>query len=268
MTQSSSVAANTRADPSCEPVGGSDHAGPEVPQAQVSPNAGRRVLDGAFEVLFVLAAAEDGLGLTALAHAAELPKTSAFRLAEQLVTLGAVQRVDHRYYIGARIRQMGQRWQPDPLLRRAAQAPVHTLAVQSGAVASLRILYEDQLRTICATVRHGHTCIPQPADPESAARTATGRVLYATRPVGFDALPGCWTATEWRRLRKCIRDLHATVVDHHDVFPGVCCVSAPVWWPNGTCAGAVTALLQASNPTPMIRDLVLCAARRIEAGLR
>ena len=114
--------------------------------------AGRGVLDGAFAVLGALARADDGLGLTALARASGLAKTSAHRLAEQLITLGAVQCVEHRYYIGPQMFRIGQRWQPDPLLRRFAQAPVHTLAMQSRAIASLRILHEDRLRYICAAV--------------------------------------------------------------------------------------------------------------------
>src|SRR5579859_6412293 len=60
---------------------------------------GRGVLDGAFAVLEALANAPDGLGLTALARASGLAKTSAHRLAEQLVSLGAVQCVEYRYYV-------------------------------------------------------------------------------------------------------------------------------------------------------------------------
>jgi hypothetical protein len=52
-----------------------------------------------------------------------------------------------------------QRWQPDPLLRRFAHAPVHTLAVQSHAMASLRILHEHRLRYACAAVPHGHASV-------------------------------------------------------------------------------------------------------------
>jgi IclR family acetate operon transcriptional repressor len=205
--------------------------------------------------------------LTALAGASGLAKTSAYRLAEQLVALGGVHRVNHRYYIGERIERIGQRWQPNPVLRQAAQAPVHTLAVLSRATASLRILHEDRLRVICATAPHGHAYMPNPADRESTARTATGRVLYAT--AGTDvAVPGCWTPRQWRQLRESIRDVHATVVDRQEAFPGICCVSAPVWWPNGTCAGAVTALLHAANPTPNLRDLVVCSARSIGARLQ
>ncbi len=232
------------------------------------PAAGRGVLDGAFAVLEALAHTENGLGLTTLAHASGLAKTSAYRLAQQLVDLGAVQRVDGHYYIGPRIARIGQRWQPDPVLRRAAQTPVHTLAVQSGAMASLRILHEDRLRVICTTAPHGHAYLPTPADRESTARTATGRVLYATTAGPDVTLPGCWTPHQWRQLRESIRDVHASVVDEQDVFPGTCCVSAPVWWPSGTCAGALTAVLQAAKPPPGLRKLVVCAARSIGTRLR
>jgi IclR family acetate operon transcriptional repressor len=229
--------------------------------------AGRGVLEGAFAVLEALADADSGLGLTALAGASGLAKTSAYRLAEQLLVLGAVQRREHRYYIGARLGRIGQRWQPDPVLRAAAQAPVHTLAVHSRATASLRILHEDRLRVICTTVPHGHAYLPHPADRESTARTATGRVLFASTVTPDIALPGCWTAHQWRQLRERIREVDATVVDQQDAFPGTCCVSAPVWWPSGTCAGAVTAVLQAATPTPNLRELVVRAARSIGARL-
>jgi DNA-binding IclR family transcriptional regulator len=229
---------------------------------------GRGVLDGAFAVLDALAHADDGLGLTALARVTGLAKTSAHRLAEQLVVLGAVQCVEHRYYVGALIGRIGQRWQPDPLLRRAAQGPVHTLAVQASAMASLRILHEERLRLICATAERGHAYISDPADPESIARTATGRVLYATQPCGDVVLPDCWTPREWRRLCESIRELGATVTDRQDAFPGICCVSAPVWWPDGSCAGAVTVLTLSPTLPPHQPDLVSHAARRIGAALR
>src|SRR5271165_5485126 len=118
------------------------------------PGVARGVLDGAFAVLDALAHADEGLGLTALARASGLAKTSVHRLAEQLVMLGAVQCVEHRYYVGPRMLRIGQRWQPDPLLRRFAQTPVHALAMYSRAMASLRVLHEHRLRYICAAVPH------------------------------------------------------------------------------------------------------------------
>jgi DNA-binding IclR family transcriptional regulator len=267
------VKVSTSAHPS--PTVGSLIATPDSatePDPRSSPEpaatAGRGVLEGAFAVLDALTHADEGLGLTALARASGLAKSSARRLAEQLVTLGAVQRVEHRYYVGPRLHRIGQRWQPDPLLRRIAQAPVHTLAVQSGAMASLRILHEHRLRFICAAAPHGHAYMPDPADPESIARTATGRVLYATQPESDVTLPDGWTRREWQNLRDSIRDPHATVADHQDAVPGICCVSAPVWWPTGTCAGAVTVVLQANNVPPGLPLLVSHTARRIGATLR
>ena len=62
----------------------------ELRSKPVVVTAGRGVLDGAFAVLDALAHADEGLGLTALARVSGLAKTSAHRLAEQLVTLGAV----------------------------------------------------------------------------------------------------------------------------------------------------------------------------------
>jgi len=230
--------------------------------------AGRGVLDGAFAVLDALAHADEGLGLTALARASGLAKTSVHRLAEQLVTLGAVQCVEHRYYVGPLMLRIGQRWQPDPLLRRCAQAPVHSLAVQSHAMASLRILQEQRLRYVCAAVPHGHTYVPEPADPESIARTATGRVLYATQPAGDVTLPDCWTRREWRSLRESLRDPRATVIDHQDAVAGMCCVSSPVWWPHGVCAGAVTVMVQANDLPAGLPTLVSYTACRIGAALQ
>ena len=240
----------------------------EFSSAPVVATAGRGVLDGAFAVLDALAYANDGLGLTALAKVSGLAKTSAYRLAEQLVALGAVQCVEHRYYVGPRMLRIGQRWQPDPLLRLSAQAPVHTLAVQSRATVSLRILHEDRLRCICVAAPHGHAYLPSPADPESTARTATGRVLYAARPASDGKLPCCWTRSEWRSLRESIHEPRATVVDKEEAVTGICCASAPVWWPNGACAGAVTVTVHARNLPAGLLGLVARTACRIGAALQ
>lgn len=244
-------------------------AKPEQLAGSIPPGAVRRgVLDGAFAVLDALACADEGLGLTELARVSGLAKTSAHRLAKQLVALGAVQCVEHRYYVGPRMLRIGQRWQPDPLLRRCAQAPVHTLAVQSRAMASLRILHEQRLRYVCAAVPHGHAYMPDPADPESIARTATGRVLYATQAACDVTLPDCWTGGEWRELRESLRDPHATVVDHQDAVAGMCCVSAPVWWRDGACAAAVTVTVDAMDFRAGLSVLVSYTACRISTALQ
>jgi DNA-binding IclR family transcriptional regulator len=91
--------------------------------------------------------------------------------------------------------------------------------------------------------------------------------LYAAQASGDVPLPDCWPQREWRRLRESIREPGATVVDRQDAFPGICCVSAPVWWPDGTCAGAVTVLVLAPTLPPRLPDLVSHAARRVGTAL-
>jgi DNA-binding IclR family transcriptional regulator len=243
--------------------------GPLSSGAAASARGGRGVLDGAFAILDALGHAHTGLGLTDLARASGLAKSSAYRLAEQLVVVGAVQRVAHRYYIGARMGHLGRRWQPDPLLRQAGQAPVRDLAMQSRAIASLRILHDDALRVICTTVPCGHAYLPTAIDRRSTAQTATGRVLYAAdRETDIARLPDCWTPREWRHLRESIGEPNATVIDHQEAFAGICCASAPVWWSNGTCAGALTALVQSTKCPPLLPDLVSRTARRIGDALQ
>jgi DNA-binding IclR family transcriptional regulator len=134
-------------------------------------------------------------------------------------------------------------------------------------MASLRILYEHRLRYVCAAVPHGHAYLPDPVDPESIARTATGRVLYAAQPGGAVTLPDCWSRHEWRDLRESIRDPRATVIDHQDAVAGICCVSAPVWWPNGACAGAVTVMVETNDLPAGLPSLVSSIACRIGAAL-
>jgi hypothetical protein len=48
----------------------------------------------------------------------------------------------------------------------------------------------------------------------------------------------------------------------------VCCASAPVWWPNGACAGAVTVTVHANDLPVGLPTLVSYTAFRIGAALR
>ena len=203
-----------------------------------------------------------------MAHISGLAKTSAYRLAEQLVDLGAVQRIGHRYYVGPQLARIGRQWQPDPRLREISQAPVHALAVQARCdMTALVILDGDRMRVVSATARRGCAYCPDALDPETVARTAAGRVLYATRRRDA-ALPDCWTPLEWRNCASASVIRTRRSADQQDAVPGVCSVSAPVWYPNGDCAAAVFALVYAATLPPNSPPLVLSAARRIDAALR
>jgi DNA-binding IclR family transcriptional regulator len=58
------------------------------------------------------------------------------------------------------------------------------------------------------------------------------------------------------------------VVDHQDAVAGMCCASAPVWWPTGACDGAVTVTVQADDLPAGLTGLVSYTAGRIGAALQ
>ncbi|MEZ0363677.1 hypothetical protein ACAG26_08235 [Mycobacterium sp. pUA109] len=91
-------------------------------------------------------------------------------------------------------------------------------------------------------------------------RTAVGRVLFANR--GAAAIPPALGRPRWDR-----RDRLAIVIDDHD-GAGLSWVAAPVWRPDGRCAAAVAALVDAPTVSPGLKDLVTCAARRIGQQLQ
>lgn len=235
-------------------------------QPVISP-PGRGVLAGAFAVLDAITHAEDGIGLTALVQASGLAKTSAYRLAEQLVDLGAAERIGHRYYIGSRLAKYGRSWQPDPILRRAARDPLHALAAELRAGASVCVLQGGRIRVVTAAAPRGRAWPLNDMDPNTAARTAAGRILYGTQPDDV-ALPSYWNASEWQRLRETLREPHAIITEHRDAIPSVICVAAPIWHPNGRCAGVITCTIGAPALQAHRPDLVLRAARQIERNLQ
>lgn len=74
---------------------------------------GRSVLEGAFALLEAVERAVEA-GPTRLASECGLPKTTAYRLLEQLADLGAVERCRGSYRVGLRMFRLGREWQPHP----------------------------------------------------------------------------------------------------------------------------------------------------------
>ena len=67
--------------------------------------------------------------------------------------------------------------------------------------------------------------------------------------------------------RGCCRHAQTAGWDQ-GAIAGTCCVSAPVWWPNGACAGAVTVTVHAHDLLVGLPTLVSHAACRIGAALQ
>jgi DNA-binding IclR family transcriptional regulator len=224
------------------------------------------VLERAFTVLEVLSGADRGLGLSELAREAGLAKTTTHRIADHLVAVGAVERIDHRYFIGSLAARLGRCWQPDPVLGQAAADPVREL-VGSADAAGVYVLHSGRGRLVTAAAR-GDRCWLLPLDltadytPLAAAwctLLVTGDVLGSRAP---SSVP------QWRQLLRTVRDRGFVVSDHQDGALEMSCVAAPLRSTDGHLAATVTGLVLASQPPPGLTDLVRHAADRIDHRVR
>jgi DNA-binding IclR family transcriptional regulator len=223
---------------------------------------GRGVLDGAFMVLNVLSHTDRGLGLTALSRETGLAKTTVHRLVEQLVKVGAAQRIDNRYFVGPTIARLGRCWQPDPQLRHGAYEPIRNLAKMANTGAAVYVLHEERAHLVTAAVCRGQSWLP-PSDLDAASlpRTAVARVLLATAGEGGTSAEV--RTAQWQRLRSDLRDWRLFVTDDQHVTEGIRWVAAPIWRANQRCEAAVAALVVGPTVPPGLKDLVLRAAHEI-----
>ncbi|MFI8367814.1 IclR family transcriptional regulator [Streptomyces sp. NPDC085466] len=210
-------------------------AGPERTDGGDPPGRGRGVLEGAFALLDALRRCGDEAGVTELALACGVPKGSAHRLLDQLVTVGAVERRGSRYRVGPELYRLGQAWEPHPGLRLAARLPVQRLRGTTGASVVLAVLREDQAIVVASA--------PGELEPLLPVRNGTAFRL--------DTAAG--TA-----LRGPLRG--GPVLDREDVMDGVCCAAVPVRGRDGRTVAALAAMVPAG------RRLDALAASVAEAG--
>ena len=193
---------------------------------------GRGVLEGTFELLAAVERVGQA-GLTRLASECGLPKTTVYRLLEQLVELGAVERCDAGYRMGPRMFRLGQQWQPFPGLRAVAKEPMRWLAGATGATVGISMLWQGQMLVL--------DWIPGEGAPAAVLRagaawpwfTAGGKVLAA----GASArLPAESVPASWPREAAAIR-ARGIAFDRGQVLPQAWCAAVPVYAGNGARRG-------------------------------
>lgn len=240
---------------------------PSAPGSGAAPSpdtGGRSVLEGAFELLGAVERAGEA-GLTQLAAECGLPKTTAYRLLEQLMELRAVERRGAAYRMGSRLFRLGQAWQPYPGLRSAARDPARALARATGALVSVSALREGQTLvldwTACETDDVRDRLLGEVAWPWF---TAAGKVLVAGAPprLPLDPLPA-----SWQREAAAIRDRGAAF-DREELVAGVCCVAVPLYGRGGNPVAALSVITDPAHRLDRLVHLVARAAQAISAGLR
>ncbi|MGW7546838.1 IclR family transcriptional regulator domain-containing protein [Streptomyces sp. NPDC054770] len=223
---------------------------------------GRGVLEGAFALLYAVQQEQDA-GVTALAEVCGLPKTTAYRLLDQLVELGAVERRAGRYRIGPGMFRLGHGWQPYPGLRAAARRPLRRLTAVTGTTVAIAVLHRGQTLVLDWTAPSDAPC--QLADDRLIWPwyTATGKVLAAwARPAAVTGpLPRTWP-DEAARIREC-----GIAYDHEEVLEGVCCAAVPVAAADGVPVAALCVLTGPGRHLERLADTARRAATAITAGL-
>ncbi|OKI02705.1 IclR family transcriptional regulator [Streptomyces sp. CB02923] len=235
-----------------------------MPHEASAPGAPRRrgVLAGAFALLTALRQTEDA-GLTALASACGLPKTTAYRLLDQLSNLGAVEHRHGRYRIGPQLFQLGHGWQPCPELRPAARRPTRQLASVTGTTVGLAVLHQGQTMILDWT-----TALDSAPAKVSDQRvwpwyTAAGKVLVAMagRPLPVGPLPGTWSSEA-----AVIRE-QGVAFDRQEVLEGVCCAAVPVYVRSGPPVAALCVLTGPDHRLDRLAEATRRTAATIGAAL-
>ncbi|WP_228980076.1 helix-turn-helix domain-containing protein [Streptomyces sp. DH12] len=203
---------------------------------------GRGVLEGAFALLEALRRHGDEAGVTELAVACGLPKSTAHRLLEQLVALRAVERHGLRYRLGAQLYRLGQGWQPHPGLRGAGRLPLHRLRAATGGSVLLAVMREERALTVCSVPGRVESLVPVRDGGAFPLDTALGKALRG--PVRGGA-----------------------VLDREEVVAGVCCAALPVRSPAGAVVGAVAAMVEAGQRLEVVAGRVAEAAAAVTRAL-
>ena len=228
---------------------------------------GRGVLEGAFALLDVLQQVGEA-GLTRLAADSGLPKATAYRLLEQLASLGAVEKADGQYRLGPHIFRLGQAWRPDPALRGAVRGPMRRLARATGATVGVAALSRGQLMVVGGIPGELAELVPISPGmiwPWSTGRsTAVGKVLHACAPEVASLAP--LPATLLREAAE-IRDA-GMAFDREEVLPGVYCVAAPLYGPNGAVVASMCLVASSSRSLPRLSSVLVRACATVSAALR
>lgn len=225
--------------------------------------AGRSVLEGAFALLEAVEQAGEA-GLTALAVESGLPKSSAHRLLEQLIALGAVERSGGVYRMGARVFRLGRTWQPYPGLLAAANGPIRRLTAVTGATVAICVLREG--RTMAVAGVPGEIAEVLPLRPGMVWHwsTAAGKVLVAGAPPELPIGP---LPPSWRWTAAEIREQGAAF-DREQLVPGICCVAVPLYGPRGQLIASLCAMVPPARDLPALGDALTRVSRTVTEDLR
>jgi IclR family transcriptional regulator, acetate operon repressor len=236
---------------------------------------GSSVLERAFALLEVVGSDGTSVGLAEMARRAALPKATAYRLANQLIELHALERVGNKYQLGLKLFELGSSVARQRELREAALPFMEDLyeatheTIHLGVLDDAEVLYVDKIagRRTCTVPTTLGTRKPLYC-------TGLGKAILAysspqlLREVIQNGLP--------RRTRYTITDPHRLEVelaragetgvayDREEYELGIACVGSPLL----NAAGRAWAAISVTGPTTRFRpERTATAVRTAALGL-
>lgn len=206
--------------------------------------AGRGVIEAALALLEEITRVGEA-GLSELARVTGLPKSTVYRLLDQLVEEGAAERQGGRYRMGARMFRLSQAYAPAKVFRAAARQPLRELSAVAPGV-NVNVSVPEQGRTVIVTGLRGEVDDVTRIDVGTVVwHGNTGDRFFAPRDLKAveAACPESFSAGRWRRMVEEDRDRGVAFDYECELIPLVSCVSAPVYAPSGAVVGAVAAIM-------------------------
>lgn len=217
-------------------------AGPGVP-ADPGPDeaAPKPVLRKARRLLDAFDAYTPALGITELSRRSGVPKTTCYRLAQELVTCEMLERDGSRYRLGAWLFELGQRVPEHRRLRVAAAPFLEDISRDTHETAALSVPGHDEMLFGEKYVgSHGRGQVVTQVDGRVPLHcAASGKVILAFGSSdrvahicarGLDARTP-FTITDPARLRDQLVEVRGQgfAVERQELVVGYGAVAAPVW---------------------------------------
>ncbi len=211
-------------------------------------DAGRSLVGRIAAVMDAFDQHDPVLSLVELSRRSGLPKSTAHRLAEQLRTMGWLERDQRGYRVGMRLFELGGLAAEQTLLRDPALPHLHALAGKTGLAVQLGVLAGDEVVYLDRVIVGSFRLPTRQGGRMPAYCTGLGKAMLAyddsiAQQVLSNELPtrASGTLSTETLLRDDLERVRATGIafDRQESYDGLGCVAAPIR-NSGRAIGAVS----------------------------
>ncbi len=236
----------------------------------------KSVLGKAQLLLAAFGAGAVQLRLTELSRRSGVPKASAYRLAQEMVQWGLLERVGHSYQLGLRVFELGQRVPVAAILRRVSRPPLVDLYAATRATVHLvvpdgsHVLFLEKIAGAANVLTHSEVGGRLPASCSASGKLFLG--MRSDAPAAFAELsrnglmrPTTRSVATIEALRAQLVDVrgHGYAVELEEMLVGHSTLAVPV----ADAYGEVYAAVSITMPTSQLIVPRLLPIVQATAGL-